>query len=84
MSKKNIDLTIKGESFKGKQQLENLTNLTSSTDFFKKSGKNFNPLSKAEYYGTLIQIMRSDIVELQSMIKKHSDVLMLYKMNSKK
>jgi len=57
---------------------------TSQENFFKKSNKNFNPLSKSEYYGTLIQIMRSDIVEFQSIIKKHSDVLMFYQMKSKK
>ncbi len=76
MSNKKLDLTIKGEGLK--------KSLGQVTEFFKRSSKNFNPLSKSEYYGTLIQIMRSDILELESLIKKNSDVLLLYKMNSKK
>ena len=73
---------VSGDSVKSKIQIND--NLTTSTEFFRKSNQNFNPLSKAEFYSTLIQILRSDIIELHNIISKHSDILMLYKVNSSK
>jgi len=68
MDKKLIDPLIKTRS-----SFEN------TQDSFRKSSKGFNSTTQLKDFGSNIQIIKTDILEVQSLIKKYSDVLMFYK-----
>lgn len=71
----NKDLQIKGEALKsiGNHSQEN---------FFRKTQKSIG-LSKAEAYGTIIQIMKSDIFQIQEMINDFSYITKMFKLSSR-
>lgn len=71
----NKDLTLRGEAIKP-------MGTTSQENFFRKSQKNFS-LSKSEAYGTIIQIMKTDIFQIQEMINEFSYITKMFKLSSR-
>jgi len=69
------ELSLKGEPLKG-------ISSASQDNFFRKSQKNFS-LSKSDAYGTIIQIMKTDIFQLQEMINDFSYITKMYKLSSR-
>ena len=70
------------KDFPGKSETLKGLNSQSQENFFKKTGKSFN-LSKADAYGTIIQIMKSDIFQIQEMINDFSHVTKIFKLSSR-
>lgn len=74
-TKKTSNIVLKGEPLKG-------ISTASQENFFRKSQKNFS-LSKSEAYGTIIQIMKTDIFQLQEMINDFSYITKMFKLSSR-
>ncbi len=71
----NKDLILRGEAFK-------TLGTSSQENFFRKSQKNFS-LSKSEAYGTIIQIMKTDIFQIQELINEFSYITKMFKLSSR-
>ncbi len=74
-SKKTSNIILKGEPLKG-------ISSSSQENFFRKSQKNFS-LSKSDSYGTIIQIMKTDIFQIQEMINQLSYISKMFKLSSR-
>lgn len=71
----NKDLNLRGEALKSMGS-------SSQENFFRKSQKNFS-LSKSEAYGTIIQIMKTDIFQIQELINEFSYITKMFKLSSR-
>ena len=71
----NKDLNLRGEAFKP-------MGASSQENFFRKSQKNFS-LVKSEAYGTIIQIMKTDIFQIQELINEFSYITKMFKLSSR-